>query len=280
MSFPRDKQEVNDASLRVKESVKAGQETLSELLNMLGLESASLINDEVRSRFASGLQGLEATEQKLNELEAHRDCLVTADAQVVGEFNRRKKHIENLALQLEKLRVEEERGSTDVSELRSEWLSSISTLTSTINSSFSRLMARIKCAGEVKLSKPQNEDDLSKYGLSICVRFRGSEKLRELTAQQQSGGERAVSTALYLLALQTLSTVPFRCADEINQGMDSENERQMFTMLVEHMTDMNASQYFLITPKISEQTPQCDVALEFELYLFFEVSTIPVQPPF
>ena len=61
------------------------------------------------------------------------------------------------------------------------------------------------------------QDDLSKYGLSIWVRFRGCERLRELTAQQQSGGERAVSTALYLLALQSMSAVPFRCADEINQ---------------------------------------------------------------
>ena len=34
------------------------------------------------------------------------------------------------------------------------------------------------------------------------------------------------------------------------QGMDAENERQMFTMLVEHMTDVNASQYFLVTPKV------------------------------
>ncbi|KAA0204071.1 hypothetical protein HAZT_HAZT007478 [Hyalella azteca] len=101
--------------------------------------------------------------------------------------------------------------------MRAEWLNSINKLTETISASFSRLMARMKCAGEVKLSTPDNEDDLSKYGLTIWVRFRGSEKLRELTAMQQSGGERAVSTALYLLALQTMSTVPFRCADEINQ---------------------------------------------------------------
>lgn len=252
------KQEVVEATALVKETIKAGQDTLAELLKSLGLESASQINDAVRSQFSEGVQGLEATEQKLTELEAHRDCLVTADVQVVDEYNRRKKQIENLSLQLNRLQEEESRQAVSMAEQRAEWLSNVASLTTTINASFGRLMARMKCAGEVKLSKPENEDDLSKYGLSICVRFRGSERLRELTAQQQSGGERAVSTALYLLSLQTLSAVPFRCADEINQGMDAENERQMFTMLVEHMTDRNASQYFLITPKLLPNLPYND----------------------
>uniref|UniRef100_A0A2P2I297 Structural maintenance of chromosomes protein 5 n=1 Tax=Hirondellea gigas TaxID=1518452 RepID=A0A2P2I297_9CRUS len=252
------REEVAEAVQQVKETVRAGQETLAELLLSLGLSSASQINDAVRGTFNDGVQGLEPTEQKLTELEAHRDCLVTADAQVVEEFNRRKKHIENLQLQLDRVKEEEERCTSSMAEQRAEWLKNVATLTSTINQSFSKLMARMKCAGEVKLSKPENEDELSKYGLSICVRFRGSERLRELTAQQQSGGERAVSTALYLLALQTLSAVPFRCADEINQGMDAENERQMFTMLVEHMTDINASQYFLITPKLLPNLPYND----------------------
>jgi hypothetical protein len=37
---------------------------------------------QVRSRFNAGIQGLEATEEELNKIEAHRDCLVTADSQV------------------------------------------------------------------------------------------------------------------------------------------------------------------------------------------------------
>ena len=49
--------------------------------------------------------------------------------------------------------------------------------------------------------------------------------IKELTAHHQSGGERSVATALYMLALQELTTVPFRCVDEINQGMDARNER-------------------------------------------------------
>lgn len=38
-----------------------------------------------------------------------------------------------------------------------------------------------------------------------------------LNAQRQSGGERSVSTILYLVALQGVAACPFRVVDEINQ---------------------------------------------------------------
>lgn len=62
------------------------------------------------------------------------------------------------------------------------------------------------------------QNDFTRYGVRIKVKFRDNEPLRELDQQHQSGGERSVSTMLYMLALQELSHVPFRCVDEINQG--------------------------------------------------------------
>ena len=50
---------------------------------------------------------------------------------------------------------------------------------------------------------------------SLC---RSNEPLARLNPHQQSGGERSVATALYMLALQELTVVPFRCVDEINQA--------------------------------------------------------------
>jgi chromosome segregation ATPase len=37
---------------------------------------------------------------------------------------------------------------------------------------------------------------------------------------------------LYIMALQNLCSVPFRCVDEINQGMDPVNERAVFNMVI------------------------------------------------
>ena len=87
-----------------------------------------------------------------------------------------------------------------------------------------------------------------------------------MTAHHQSGGERSVATALYMLALQELTTVPFRCVDEINQGMDARNERWVtnflsksqlvfelrlvFELLVRTSCHVSSAQYFLLTPKL------------------------------
>ena len=49
------------------------------------------------------------------------------------------------------------------------------------------------------------------------MKFRKAEQMRELTSHYQSGGERSVSTILYLMALQELNKCPFRVVDEINQ---------------------------------------------------------------
>lgn len=62
--------------------------------------------------------------------------------------------------------------------------------------------------------------DFDQYGLKIKVKFRDADELQELTRHFQSGGERTVTTAIYMIALQELSRVPFRCVDEINQVRD------------------------------------------------------------
>ena len=49
------------------------------------------------------------------------------------------------------------------------------------------------------------------------MKFRARDSLHVLTPFHQSGGERSVSTMLYLMALQELTKCPFRIVDEINQ---------------------------------------------------------------
>ena len=115
--------------------------------------------------------------------------------------------------------------------------------------------------------------DVDKYGLKIKVKFRDADELQVLTRTHQSGGERVVATVVYMLALQELTRVPFRCVDEINfqvlelgfyiykliynifknmkftQGMDATNERRVFELIVNITSESNSSQYFLLTPK-------------------------------
>jgi structural maintenance of chromosomes protein 5 len=79
---------------------------------------------------------------------------------------------------------------------------------------------------------------------------RENETLQKLDQHRQSGGERAVSTVFYLMALQSMAQSPFRVVDEINQGMDPRNERMVHERMVEIACREHTSQYFLITPKL------------------------------
>ena len=132
--------------------------------------------------------------------------------------------------------------------LREEWLKPLSSIVDKINSNFSSYFSAMNCAGEVTLAQPENNMDFDQYGLKIKVKFRDTDQLHELTRHHQSGGERAVTTAIYMISLQELTRVPFRCVDEINQGMDAVNERRVFDLLARMTGRPNSSQYFLLTP--------------------------------
>uniref|UniRef100_A0A915D5D4 Structural maintenance of chromosomes protein 5 n=1 Tax=Ditylenchus dipsaci TaxID=166011 RepID=A0A915D5D4_9BILA len=122
-----------------------------------------------------------------------------------------------------------------------------------ISANYSRFFTGLGCQGEVRLEIPEDKYNISQYGITIYVKFRNETTLQPLTHQVQSGGERSVSTMLYLMALQDLCPVPFRCVDEINQGMDPENERKVFNMMVQLLSSggqLSKTQYFLLTPKL------------------------------
>ncbi len=130
------------------------------------------------------------------------------------------------------------------------WLEPLKDLVSNISDKFRQYFSdhtHMKAAGEVTLV--ENGEDFSKYGIEIKVKFRDNEALQALNAQRQSGGERSVSTMLYLMALQGTSSCPFRVVDEINQGMDPVNERHVFNLIVNSAAQ--GAQYFLLTPKVN-----------------------------
>jgi len=50
--------------------------------------------------------------------------------------------------------------------------------------------------------------------------------------------------------LQGVTVTPFRVVDEINQGMDPNNERKVFEQLVTASCKEGTPQCFLLTPKL------------------------------
>jgi len=184
------------------------------------------------------------------ELQAQADCMDTVDPKIVADYKKLKETIIELQQDIDRRETIMADSVNKMQEVKEAWLESLTSLVERINRKFSAHFASMGFAGEVGLSRGQHENDFENYGVKIRVKYRDSEPLQELTAHHQSGGERSVATALYMLALQEITTVPFRCVDEINQGMDAKNERRVFELLVRTSCTESSAQYFLLTPKL------------------------------
>lgn len=248
------------------------------------LEEAKRISREAAQRDGGheALESIKGTDYTMDQLNADIDSKKAelefthgGNEHMVQEFDRRGRQIETLKSKL----TEVDRKLNDlgeaINEVRQQWEPRLDALIGKISHAFSDNFSRIGCAGQVSLDKvkaePEPNDDspaeyeYDQWSIVIHVKFRENEQLSVLNAHRQSGGERAVSTIFYLMALQSLSASPFRVVDEINQGMDPRNERMVHGRLVDIACasgernmdeDGNAigggggGQYFLITPKL------------------------------
>ncbi|KAJ7988430.1 hypothetical protein DPEC_G00323470 [Dallia pectoralis] len=200
---------------------------------------------------------LDEIDAMLNEERSRAECFTGLSENVVEEYNRREKEIENLEKELDEKNNALNTYRRNISEAKERWLNPLKELVEKINEKFSNFFRSMQCAGEVDLHS-ENEEEYDKYGIRIRVKFRSSTQLHELTAHHQSGGERSVSTMLYLMALQELNLCPFRVVDEINQGMDPVNERRVFDIVVQTACKETTSQYFFITPKLLQNLQYAD----------------------
>jgi structural maintenance of chromosomes protein 5 len=185
---------------------------------------------------------------------------------------------ESLKLEIAQLRqdLENQTDSKDaqIAEImrhREPWVDALENSLQKVNRLFGGYMAELGCAGQIVLTRGNTETrssqtdnglndkfDFANWGIEIQVKFREKSKMSVLSAQRHSGGERSVSTIMYLMSLQELMVSPFRCVDEINQGLDERNERLVFRRIVQNSTKppergdltSHSGQYFLITPKL------------------------------
>ncbi|KAF9981515.1 Structural maintenance of chromosomes protein 5 [Mortierella antarctica] len=233
--------EVNERYDEIKARAK-------ELLDQAKEEYNTLQPEDVPEFQALGKNvPLEQLEDMLAGENARAALHYTPNQSVIDKYEQRQNEIKTAKDKVEDKQKRLDKLAAEIGAIRGPWYAKITQLISDISKSFSTSFQRIGCAGEVKLGE---HEDYDKWCIEILVKFRDDEKLQKLTGQRQSGGERSVSTIMYLMALQSLSKVSFRVVDEINQGMDPRNERLVHAQLVEKACKPNTAQYFLITPKL------------------------------
>ncbi|PYH34089.1 DNA repair ATPase SMC5 [Aspergillus neoniger CBS 115656] len=238
--------EQDQASLRKAEvaNISQQQPDLAELLHT--------IKDMTMEQF----------EADIDSEKARLELTHGGNSNVIKEFEERGRQIDKLRDKLADFQKKLDDYNHAINEIRGRWEPKLDSIIKSISDAFSDSFARIGCAGQVTLDKAEEtgpngepgDSDFDQWSIQIHVKFREHENLSLLDSHRQSGGERAVSTIFYLMALQSLSASPFRVVDEINQGMDPRNERMVHGRLVDIACAPSETggggQYFLITPKL------------------------------
>ena len=204
--------------------------------------------DDIKDQFPEYPDDLQELEDLIVMEKTRAESKYGDDTGTLKEYERRKEEID--VTTLKKLKIEEQMQieRDQIEKLKAVWVPKVESLIGKISERFSEFFKKISNVGEIELGK--EDEDFDKWSLRILVQFRDDDTLHALSATRQSGGEKSVSTILYLMSLQELSKAPFRVVDEINQGMDPRNERLIHDLAVEAASQKNCSQYFLITPKL------------------------------
>ena len=220
---------------------------------------------------------LEDAEAKVNNIHS--------DPNVVRLYEEKKKELEETRGDLDDMTNRKEKKIDELNLKKKPWELSLDEIVTTIDKRFGNYMRELGCKGEVRLRKGKAGDENSndneessfeEWGVEIRVSFRENVPPSVLSAQVQSGGERSVSTIMYLMAMQDMMCAPFRCVDEINQGLDDRNERLVFKRIVENSTKPpgangptdHCGQYWLITPKLLPNLTDMEVEAMNVLFIF------------
>ncbi|GAA5873376.1 hypothetical protein JCM16303_001107 [Sporobolomyces ruberrimus] len=232
--------------------IKDGKTLMKEAESAIE-ESSDDVKIRVTERRQQGIQDIDTLEGERDELNAKIDCMMTINPGVLEAYKKRKGEIVDLTNNLEEATDELNESKELIESTKAKWLPRLQTLVDDISKRFTVSFDTLGLLGEVRLAQ---DEDYEKWGIEIMVSFRdkgddsGDVQLHVLSGQRQSGGERALTTVTYLLALAELARAPFALVDEINQGMDQRAERNMHKMLVETTCKDDVGQYFLLTPKL------------------------------
>ncbi|KAL4989417.1 P-loop containing nucleoside triphosphate hydrolase protein [Aspergillus falconensis] len=257
--------EVKQLSEQVKQKASECKraEREAKKLSVTAREQPDLM--EVAQEVSSNSLAPDALEGEIDSEQARLELTNGGPSNVIQEFEERARQISKLRRKLAEFDEKLKEFNDAIAEVRGKWEPKLDAIVKSVSDAFSDSFARIGCAGQVSLDKPGEEpgpdgqpsgNDFDQWSIQVHVKFREHENLSLLDSHRQSGGERAVSTIFYLMALQSLSASPFRVVDEINQGMDPRNERMVHGRLVEIACASSGDggggggQYFLITPKL------------------------------
>eukprot|EP01125_Pyxidicula_operculata_P010455 TRINITY_DN3435_c0_g1_i3.p1 TRINITY_DN3435_c0_g1~~TRINITY_DN3435_c0_g1_i3.p1 ORF type:complete len:1071 (-),score=240.16 TRINITY_DN3435_c0_g1_i3:89-3301(-) len=261
---------------KLKEKCSMSEKALKAAKNQLislkeKANSICPLTEEITQKFQELPSDIDELKDKIAIYQGKADAIFVNDNRILQEFETVKTKLEEKERELEGLKSDVGRSKDKMKNLEVTWLKRLEEIVEKLSGKFAGLMKNIKCLGKIELDKTEN---YAEWGIKILVSFRPPAKLEVLDSHKQSGGERSVSTMLYLISLQDMSKSPFRLVDEINQGMDAKNERMVMEQIIKMAGIEGLPQYFLITPKL---LPDLDFDDNTTILCVFNGPYIPAQ---
>ncbi|GKT34674.1 Structural maintenance of chromosomes protein 5 like protein [Aduncisulcus paluster] len=177
------------------------------------------------------------------------------DPYLANGYKELKRSVDKLEAQVKAAESEELDKLGKIVKVRNKWISDMNNVIEIVNSIFNSLLQKFRGTGLIALEAPYGDkrdlidfkpgDDLQeiqtrhslremfdfgRYGLSMRSSFR---KGHDVTRGTRSGGENSALSLSFVTSLKGVTGFPFRVVDEINQGMDSKNERCAHRVLVD-----------------------------------------------
>ncbi|KAA6420293.1 MAG: structural maintenance of chromosomes 5 [Trebouxia sp. A1-2] len=243
---------LQEAVQRLNALVESHRQRVKQLLAAAKAVTGGNPDAQLQEEFLALTEDVDQLKQDAIRLRAEAEGIACTNPRVLQQFQERQKKIADMEAKLKDKDEEVATRQERIKELHDQWYPDLKRTVKKIDQTFQRNFRDIGCAGEVSLAE---HADYDKFAVEIKVKFRDEEDLQVLTANRQSGGERSVSTILYLISIQDVTVCPFRVVDEINQGMDPINERKVFMQLVESACRPGTPQCFLLTPKLLPALP-------------------------
>lgn len=259
-------QAVKDAEKTLQE-LKAREESAkrAEAAAKETAKQRAPMNDELKEQFAGLPPTVQELEQEIMNAEQQAQAIFAVPEEEIRRFEERKREAARLQEQVSLNDEDIAELSNKITKLRIKWLEGdkeagvtkgdkmgLRKLVQLISTHFSDYVKELGCEGAVDLHPGDDDDgeDFANYAIHIKASFRPGKAMKTISSEVHSGGERSLSTMIYLIALQPLTPAPFRLVDEINQALDPNNERRIWEQVVRAASKEDTPQYFLVTPKL------------------------------
>ncbi|SCN60407.1 structural maintenance of chromosomes protein 5, putative [Plasmodium chabaudi adami] len=199
------------------------------------------------------------------------------------QIQKHKDNIENKKKDIENLKIDLQNYDKQIETMIPNWSNEVNEYIIFLNHNFQKFMNFINPDYDGKIELVKKSNKYEKCQLFVKVKFKKTSPFLSLSVSHQSGGERSLSTMIYILSIQKLTKNGFYVLDELNQGLDQVNEKKIFELLSclsnpivyeQHFLHQynykyinidykSKPQYFILTPQIIRNIPFKDITVHY-----------------